>query len=134
MTYGGRHSAKPNDLSPRGSGPYASWLAARGYMVHRIEPTSSHLEQAATRSRAGPDFQVSLGHAGALPLSEATQDAVLMLGPLYHLRDPGDRQRAWAEARRVLVEGGIVLAVAINQYAGLLDSLRAEYVDTGFGS
>src|SRR5438093_4854481 len=97
-----------------GSGPYASWLAARGYMVHLIEPTSSHLEQASTRSRAGPDFQVSLGHAGALPLSEATQDAVLMLGPLYHLRDPGDRQRAWAEARRVLVEAGTVLAVAIN--------------------
>ena len=29
--------------------------------------------------------------------------------------------------------GGVVIAVSINEYAGLLDSLRHEFVDTGFG-
>lgn len=60
-----------------------------------------------------------------------------MLGPLYHLPDPDDSARAWRESRRVLQPGGVVIAVAINQYAGILDSLRHEFMDkgdNGFGS
>ncbi len=82
---------------------------------------------------AGPAFTVSLGHAAGLPAGDSTQDVVLMLGPLYHLPDPAERARAWSESRRVLRPDGLVFAVSINQFAGLLDSLRHEFVDTGFG-
>ena len=117
-----------------GTGRYAGWLAGLGYSVHLIEPVPLHVEQAQARASAGPGFDVSLGHAGALPVPSGSQDAVLLLGPLYHLPDPRDRADAWAESRRVTKPGGVVIAVAINRYAGVLDSLRHEFVDTGFGS
>ena len=115
-----------------GTGRYSEWLAGLGYSVHLIEPVPLHVEQASARAGAGPGFSVSYGHAGALPVADDSQDAVLLLGPLYHLPDPGDRERAWAESRRVVAPGGVVIAVAINRYAGVLDSLRHEFVDTGF--
>jgi len=116
-----------------GSGRYSAWLAGLGYSVHLVDPVPLHVEHAKVRAFGGPSFNVSLGHAGALPIADDSQDVVLMLGPLYHLPDLADRELAWAESRRVLLPGGVVIAVAINQYAGVLDSLRHEFVDTGFG-
>jgi SAM-dependent methyltransferase len=116
-----------------GSGRYAAWLADLGYSVHLVEPVPLHVQQARARAAAGPTFDVSVGHAGELPAQDASQDAVLLLGPLYHLPDPAERVQAWAESRRVLKADGVVFGVCINQFAGLLDSLRHEFVDTGFG-
>ena len=116
-----------------GTGRYAAWLAGLGYTVHLVEPVPLHVAQAKRRAATGSPFEVSLGHAGKLPARDATQAVVLLLGPLYHLPEAADRAQAWKEARRVLRVGGLVVAVSINEYAGLLDSLRHEFVDTGFG-
>lgn len=117
-----------------GTGRYAAWLAGLGYEVHLIEPVPLHVDQATARAAAGRGFTVSLGHATSLPIDSGSQDAALLLGPLYHLPDPAERARAWAESRRVLGPHGLVIAVGINRYAGVLDSLRREFVDTGFGA
>jgi SAM-dependent methyltransferase len=117
-----------------GTGRYSAWLASLGYAVHLIEPVPLHVEQATARAAAGPDFNVSLGDATSLPIDTGTQDVVLMLGPLYHLPNPAERERAWAESCRVLAPDGRVIAVGINRYAGVLDGLRHEFVDTGFGA
>jgi SAM-dependent methyltransferase len=116
-----------------GTGRYAAWLASGGYSVHLVEPVPLHVREAEARAAAGPAFAVSLGHAGELPARDSTQAVVLLLGPLYHLPDPAERVQVWAESRRVLRPDGIVIAVSINQFAGVLDSLRHEFVDTGFG-
>jgi ubiquinone/menaquinone biosynthesis C-methylase UbiE len=117
-----------------GTGRYAAWLAELGYEVHLVEPTPLHLDQARRRSaRSARPFRVSEGQAGDLPDQDASQDAVLLFGPLYHLKGVADRLRALSEARRVLVAGGLLVAVAISRFAGLLDSLRRDFVDTGFG-
>jgi SAM-dependent methyltransferase len=44
-----------------------------------------------------------------------------MLGPLYHLLDRADRERALAEAHRVLRPGGLLAAAGINRYASLFE-------------
>jgi SAM-dependent methyltransferase len=117
-----------------GTGRYAAWLADHGYQVHLVEPTPLHLAQAGRRSAgSATPFRVSEGHAGALPEEDASKEVVLLFGPLSHLKDEADRLRAFSEARRVLVAGGLLAAVAISRFAGLLDSLRHEFVDTGFG-
>jgi SAM-dependent methyltransferase len=48
-------------------------------------------------------------------------DAVLLLGPLYHLRRRADRVRALSEARRVVRPGGPVYATAISRWAPRID-------------
>jgi SAM-dependent methyltransferase len=57
-----------------------------------------------------------------LPLGDASNDVVLLMGPLYHLIDPGDRRRALAEARRVLRPGGLLLAEIITQHSWVMDA------------
>jgi ubiquinone/menaquinone biosynthesis C-methylase UbiE len=117
-----------------GTGRYATWLADLGYEVHLVEPTPLHLAQARSRSaRSLSQFRVSEGHSGELPVEDASQEVVLLFGPLYHLKHEADRLRALSEARRVLVADGLLAAAGISRFAGLLDSLRHEFVDTGFG-
>ena len=70
------------------AGAHAVPLAAQGHEVHLIDPVPLHIEQA----RAVPGLaSVTLGDARALRWPDATVDAVLLLGPLYHLTERADR-------------------------------------------
>lgn len=115
-----------------GPGQYALWLAARGYRVHLVDPVPLHIEQAraAVAGRPGAALaSAEVGDARALELPDASADAVLLLGPLYHLPDRADRLRALAEARRVCRPGGVVVAAAISRFASTLDGLRSGYLE-----
>lgn len=129
----GRYLPKPPaDVLDVGGGPgaYAAWLARRGDRVHLLDPVPLHVEQAAAAAAAQPDrpFTAALGDARRLDEPDAAYDAVLLLGPLYHLTERAERVAALAEARRVLRPGGIVLAVGISRFASLLDGLRQGFL------
>lgn len=107
-----------------GSGPYACWLAKSGYEVHLVDPVDSLVEQAKEASNQQPEHpiaSVSLGDARALRFVSASADAVLLLGPLYHLIDKSERLLALKEAYRVLRNGGVMVAAGISRFASLLD-------------
>jgi SAM-dependent methyltransferase len=110
-----------------GSGLYAAALCRRGYSVQLIDPVPLHVEQAAAlaSSQSLTALNATLGDARRLEGVEIA-DAVLLMGPLYHLVDGEDRARAWREAVRVLRPGGVVVAVGISRYASLLDGLRRD--------
>jgi SAM-dependent methyltransferase len=55
-------------------------------------------------------------------------DAVLLLGPLYHLTGRGDRIQALREARRVLRPGGLLFAVGIGRFASLLSGMVDNFL------
>jgi SAM-dependent methyltransferase len=110
-----------------GTGRYARWLAGRGHEVHLVDPVPLHVDDA--RGHPGPALSsATVGDARALARAEESVDAVLLLGPLYHLTERRDRVRALAEARRVLRDGGIVAAAGISRYASLLDGLVRGFV------
>jgi SAM-dependent methyltransferase len=112
------------------AGAYAFWLAERGYRVHLRDGLPLHVElatAAAERSPA-PLLSIALGDARRLDLPDGAVDAVLLLGPLYHLTEPADRQAALAEARRVLRRGGVAFVVGVSRFASLLDGLREGYL------
>jgi ubiquinone/menaquinone biosynthesis C-methylase UbiE len=113
-----------------GSGPYACWLAAQGYQVHLIDPVAKHVEQAREASVAQPQFPLAsadVGDARHLTHPDASADAVLLLGPLYHLVEREHRLACLHEARRVLRPGGLLWAAAISRFASLFDSLSAGF-------
>jgi ubiquinone/menaquinone biosynthesis C-methylase UbiE len=115
-----------------GSGVYACWLAARGYQAHLIDPVLKHVEQARRASAEQPEYQLAstdVGDARHLPYVDGTADAVLLLGPLYHLVEKEDRLACLREAHRVLRPGGLLGGAGISHFASLLDSLTHGFFD-----
>jgi ubiquinone/menaquinone biosynthesis C-methylase UbiE len=126
--------APPAVVADVGGGPgrYAMWLAERGYRVHLVDPVALHIEQAraAANGPAGAMLaSAEVGDARALALPAASIDAVLLLGPLYHLPERVHRVQALAEARRVCRPGGVIIAAAISRFASTLDGLRGGYLE-----
>ncbi len=113
-----------------GAGSHAAPLAKRGYAVHLVDPVPLHIEQAS----AVPGLaSATVGDARALDQADASADAVLLLGPLYHLTAREDRVQALREAGRVVRPGGVVAAAGISRYASTLDGLfRGCLRDDGF--
>jgi ubiquinone/menaquinone biosynthesis C-methylase UbiE len=115
-----------------GAGIYACWLAALGYRVHLLDPVPKHVEQARAASSEQPQnplASVELGDARQLIFADETADAVLLLGPLYHLVEREDRLECLREARRVVRPGGLVWGAAISRFASLFDSLSHGFFD-----
>jgi ubiquinone/menaquinone biosynthesis C-methylase UbiE len=115
-----------------GAGVYACWLAALGYDVHLLDPVPKHVEQARAASAQQPDHPLAsaeVGDARHLPHADGSSDAVLLLGPLYHLVEREDRLACLREARRVLRPGGLVWGAGISHFASLLDSLTHGFFD-----
>jgi SAM-dependent methyltransferase len=115
-----------------GPGAYACRLARQGYTVHLVDAVPLHVEQARAASARQPDHPLAgatVGDARRLQHPDGCADAVLLLGPLYHLTERSERLAAWREARRVLRPGGVVLAAAISRFASTLDGLRRGLFD-----
>lgn len=113
-----------------GSGVYALPLAAAGYEVHLLDSVELHVEQALAQARE-QDVALAgarVGDARRLPYEDASADATLLLGPLYHLTDRGDRLTALSEARRVLRPGGLVAAAGISRFASTFDGLARGFL------
>lgn len=112
-----------------GAGVHAFWLAQLGYQVHLIDPVELHLEQARSHEAASGVALASIGcgNARMLEIASGISDAVLLLGPLYHLTERRDRIQALREARRILRPRGILLAAAISRFASLIDGLSSGF-------
>ncbi len=110
-----------------GTGPYSFWLASLGYEIHLIEPSIRLVEVCRSQMQANPSQArprtVKVGDARSLWLDDASCDAVLMFGPLYHLKERDDRIGALRESRRVLKAGGYAFAATITRVASFIDAL-----------
>ena len=109
-----------------GPGVYAAWLADSGYDARLVDASPLHVRQA--RERGAERFSAAEGDARNLEEADESYDAVLLLGPLYHLTERDDRLRALREARRIVRSGGVVAAAAISRFASALDGLYGGYL------
>ncbi|MHB2019104.1 MAG: class I SAM-dependent methyltransferase [Candidatus Xenobia bacterium] len=107
-----------------GVGHYAEDLARRGCRLHLVDISSRLLATAC--QRVGPQVFSALETSATnlRHLADGSCDAVLLLGPLYHLRTLEERQQAVREAARILRPGGIFCGAAINRLAYLRDALK----------
>jgi SAM-dependent methyltransferase len=114
--------APPSVVADIGGGPgrYAPWLAERGHRVEHRDLMPLHVDQ--LRAVADPSqITTAVGDARDLDLDNSVADAVLLLGPIYHLRRRDQRLRALREAWRIVRPGGPVFVAAISRWAPRLD-------------
>lgn len=112
-----------------GGGQYSELLARRGCRLHLVDVSQRLLATTVARLRAGgwqtQLIGVNCASATALDCLPAQAfDAVLLLGPLYHLDTLAARQKAVREAARVLKPDGLLFAAGINRLAYLRDLFR----------
>jgi ubiquinone/menaquinone biosynthesis C-methylase UbiE len=114
-----------------GPGVYAAWLARLGYAVHLVDPVPLHVAQARQASAEQPETPIAgcmVGDARHLDRADASVDAALLFGPLYHLTERDDRVTALREAARIVRPGGVVLAVGISRFVSTLDGMANGYL------
>ncbi|MCA9648640.1 MAG: class I SAM-dependent methyltransferase [Myxococcales bacterium] len=101
-----------------GHGAYSLRYARRGHRVlatDLVELNVRAIEEHARREGLRTLEARRLDAVSLRGLENATFDAVLCLGPYYHLHRRDDRLRCLLECRRVVREGGIVALSYINR-------------------
>ncbi|MHC4591849.1 MAG: class I SAM-dependent methyltransferase [Planctomycetota bacterium] len=111
----------PAEVLDIGGGPgrYAIELSRQGYRVTLADVSAQCLELAREKAREADVPLSDYVHASADDmgqLADGSFDAVLMMGPLYHLLEEQQRRQAVAEAFRTLEPGGVVFAAFITRF------------------
>jgi len=111
-----------------GPGRYALWLASLGYRVEHRDMMPLHVSQLQADAAGMPGIRAAVGDARELDLPDASVDAVLLLGPLYHLVTRAERMDAIREAARILRPGGPLFAAAITRWAVRIDGIVTKRI------
>ena len=101
-----------------GTGRYSVALAGEGMDVTAVELVESNLSVLRENSRGLDNIQSFQGDAADLGrFPDGSFDTVLVLGPMYHLYEPEDVNRAIDEAIRVTRRNGVLMFAFISVYA-----------------
>ena len=101
-----------------GTGRYSIALAKEGMDVTAVELVESNLAILRENSKDIGNLRSLQGDAADLwELSDNTFDVTLVLGPMYHLFEPEEVNRAIDEAIRVTKPGGVILFAFISVFA-----------------
>jgi SAM-dependent methyltransferase len=110
------------------TGRYTLELARRGFALTAVDLSATLLEECRKNlANEGLEGQVRLVVADARDLGQVTErefDAVLLMGPLYHLVEEADRTTALREAFARMREGGIIFTSFISRFGVMGDLLK----------
>jgi S-adenosylmethionine-dependent methyltransferase len=105
-----------------GPGRYAIELARGGFAVTLFDLSPASLRLARVKAaEAGVELEAfELGSAVDLSrFGSSSFDAVLLMGPLYHLLENSGQRQAIQECVRLIKPGGVLVTSFICRYAGL---------------
>lgn len=98
-----------------GIGKYSEWLAEQGHDVTLIELAPTAVAYA--KENMTTPYIAEVGDAREISKPDESADVVLLMGPLYHLQNESDREKALKEAYRVLKKGGLLIAAGISKFS-----------------
>lgn len=112
------------------AGVYSFILADLKYDVHLIDIVPLHITQAKEKNNSVKHKlkSIELGDARYLRFPDHFADVILLFGPLYHLIDKKDREKALKEAYRMLTPGGIIFSAGISRFASLIDGFETKNI------
>ncbi|MEZ4869756.1 MAG: class I SAM-dependent methyltransferase [Caldilineaceae bacterium] len=123
-------------LSPQGAileigaatGRYTKELAKRGYLVTAVDLSAAEIDRCRQNlTEAGLAQRVQFLVTDARDLSQINEqqfDAVLLMGPLYHLIEAEDRKRALQAAIDRLRPGGVSCSAFLCRFGVLSDLIK----------
>lgn len=128
-------SSRVLDVSA-GAGRYAFYLAQKGHKVFAGDLVGKHVEQMRDK-QVKQQIGMEIFQGNALDLSrfkDNSFDAVLFMGPYYHLFDINDRLKAIKEAIRVLKKGGLLFLAYLTRASMFMVEVnrRCKIVDDNF--
>ncbi|HIR56524.1 MAG TPA: class I SAM-dependent methyltransferase [Candidatus Gallacutalibacter pullicola] len=106
-----------------GYGEYSWWLASLGYAVHLFDLSETNISMSRELADEYPGTNLAAAEicdARAVSRPSESADAVLLMGPLYHIVEKEERLLAIRESFRLLKRGGLLFSAAITPYATLL--------------
>ena len=112
-----------------GMGAYTFPLAERGYRITAVDLADEYVTRCKTKAEErGLSDQIDFRTGDARTMEgipSGTFDAVLLMGPLYHLLLETDRTAALASAYTCLKPGGVMISALISRF-GIFGNLIKE--------
>ena len=109
-----------------GYGEYSWWLASMGYEVHLFDLSETNIKMSKGLSSEYPNcklYSSEVCDARSVTRVDKSADAILLMGPLYHITDYKGRISAIKECRRLLKHNGILFSAALTPYSVLIDKI-----------
>ena len=105
-----------------GYGEYSYFLSSLGYDVYLYDLSERNIEMS---YELGKEQNLTLkcaavADARSIDRPDASADAILLFGPLYHIVDYDERILCLKECRRLLKPNGLLFTAAITRYATTL--------------
>ena len=101
-------------------GEYAFFLAENGYKVHLFDLAEEHIRLAKANDNAAILGDAAVADARSIPRENASADAILLFGPLYHIVEREEREKCLAECHRLLKPGGKLFTANITCFSTAL--------------
>ena len=107
-------------------GEYAWWLASLGYEAHLFDLSERNIEMSDLLKDEYKGFELAgceVCDAREVPREDESCDAVLFMGPFYHILDHDERIKAVRECYRLLKKGGVLYTASLTPFSCLLHNI-----------
>lgn len=107
-------------------GEYAWWLTSLGYEVHLFDLSERNIEMSGLLADEYRGYNLAskkVADARSVPMRSSSADAILLMGPIYHITDHDERIKALRESYRLLKPGGKIYTAALTPFSCLLHNI-----------
>lgn len=112
-----------------GPGRYSIYLAKKGHDVTLVDLCEEMVNQAEVHAKEAGVALKGYIKGSVLELSVILPDkkynAVLCMGPMYHLLEESHREEAVRQSMKFLKKGGVLIVSFISVYANIMDCLSS---------
>ena len=112
-----------------GTGPYSLYYAEKGCSVVAIDAVPKYIYTLRSKLQLKPDLDIQTHVADIrepFPASIGKFDAILFMGPIYHVPEP-ELEPCWDKCLKVLNRNGIFAASYVNAFQGYEKDTHSDY-------